>query len=108
MAKRSNFNSRRLALHKILLKILGSENAYFQPPESKRLEFPCILYAVNNINNMHADNKPYISTKRYKLTFMTTSPESETCAKIEALPMCSYDTHYTANGIHHYVYNIYY
>lgn len=108
MAKKISYNSKRLELHKILVKILGNENAYFQPPESIKIVLPCILYTVSNVESKHANNAVYNSHKRYKLTLMIKSPESELCNKIEALPMCAFDTSYVSNGVHHHVYNIYY
>ena len=41
----------RLELDEELVKILGSKNVYFQPPESLKLNYPAIVYSLSNISN---------------------------------------------------------
>ena len=36
---------RRLQLHEELCSVLGSRNVYFQPPETIKLTYPCIIYS---------------------------------------------------------------
>lgn len=99
---------RRLQLHQILTEILGSENVYFQPPESTRMKYPCIVYQRNDANTKFADDKPYLNTKRYMVTVIDKDPDSEIPDKIAALPLCTYDRHHTVDNLNHDVYNLYY
>ncbi|MCD8159451.1 MAG: hypothetical protein LUD77_11395 [Clostridiales bacterium] len=98
----------RLELHQILVDILGSENVYFQPPESVKLSYPCIIYNLNNINTRNADDRHYLLTNNYTITFISKDPDSEVPYSILGLPMCSFDRSYTADNLNHWVFNIYY
>ena len=51
--------NRRLELHNILVGLLGSNHVYYQPPESLKMEYPCIRYNRSNINSGRADNINY-------------------------------------------------
>lgn len=99
---------RRLQLHQILTEILGSENVYFQPPESTRMKYPCIVYQRNAADTKFADDKPYMKTKQYTVTVIDKDPDSEIPDKIAALPLCAFDRHHTVDNLNHDVYNLYY
>ena len=60
----------RLALHKKLVDILGSNNVYYQEPPNTGMKYPCILYSFNSIEVDKADNKPYILTGNWTITHM--------------------------------------
>ena len=60
----------RLALHKKLVDILGSNNVYYQEPPNTGMKYPCILYSFNSIADDKADNKPYILTGNWTITHM--------------------------------------
>ncbi len=99
---------RRLQLHRILLEILGSENVYFQPPESTRMKYPCIVYQRNAADTKFADDKPYLKMKRYTVTVIDKDPDSKIPDKIAALPLCTFNRHYTVDNLNHDIYNLYY
>ena len=60
----------RLALHKKLVDILGSNNVYYQEPPNTGMKYPCILFSFNSIAVDKADNKPYILTGNWTITHM--------------------------------------
>lgn len=99
---------RRLSLQETLVNILGSNNVYFQPPETIRLQYPCIIYERSDIDKKYADNRAYISMVRYSLTLITRSPESDLVKAILELPYCSYDRYYAADTLNHDVFTLYY
>lgn len=99
---------RRLSLQEILVSILGSNNVYFQPPETTRLQYPCIIYERSDIDEKYADNRTYMSMVRYSLTLITRSPESDLVNAILELPYCSYDRYYAADTLNHDVFTLYY
>lgn len=98
----------RADLQKLLEDILGSKNVYFQPPESVKMRYPCIVYHLTSENKQFADNIPYRKTKRYQVTVIDKDPDSEIPNKIGALPMSIFDRFYTANNLNHFIYNIYF
>ena len=98
----------RLDLQQKLEEILGSTNVYFQPPESIKMSYPCIVYYRDFANNIYASNRPYVITKRYMIMVIDKNPDSTIPDKIAQLPMCLFSRHYTADNLNHDVYNIYF
>lgn len=99
----------RLNLHASLVHILGSDNVYFQPPESLKMKYPCIRYSLSGTVSRHADNRIYSSTKRYEVTVIDSDPDSDIHEKIlEQFQMCSFDRSYTADNLNHKTLTIYY
>ena len=99
---------RRMELHQRLVNILGSNNVYFQPPESIKLAYPCIVYERSDINQKYADNKTYFDMVRYSLTLITRTPESALVKQILELPYCSYDRYYAADSLSHDAFTLFY
>lgn len=98
----------RLDLQVLLEGILGSRNVYFQPPATVKMKYPCIIYKRDSVNTDFADDKPYKLKKRYQVTVVDTSPDSDIPGKVAALPLCSYDRFYTADNLNHDVYNLFF
>ena len=99
---------KRLELQTLLENLLGSEYVYFQPPPSAEMQYPCIVYSVDDIATVFADNTPYLHHYRYSLKVIDTDPDSLIPAKVADLPLCLFERHYTADNLDHYVYNLYY
>ena len=99
---------RRLALHEILCRILGSRNVYFQPPASVKLKYPCIMYSRDDIQNTSADDITYKQSHFYQIIVMDYDPDSEIVHKVSRLPMCIYDRHYASDNLNHDVFTICY
>ncbi len=100
----------RLELHEILVEILGSSNVYFQPPESVKLVYPCIIYHRNAADTQFADNLQYTWTQRYRVIVIDKNPDTAIIRRIfeYPIPLCTYDRHYFADNLNHDVFNIYY
>ncbi len=98
----------RLDLHEILCEILGSCYVYFQPPESIKLNYPCIVYSKEQKNASHADDRKYITKNRYTVTIIDRNPDSDLPDKLEELPYCSSDRNFVADNLNHFVYSLYY
>ena len=99
---------RRLELKQILTNILGSPNVYFQPPESLKIKYPCIIYSRSSLDTKYANNLPYLHTSRYDMQLISRNQETEIVKALAALPMCSYDRFYTVDGLNHNSFTIYY
>lgn len=98
----------RLQLQSDLETLIGNTNVYFQPPESKKIDYPCIIYSRNLEGVQFADDKPYSRKIRYQVVVIDRDPDSIIPEKIAGLPTCSFERHYTADNLNHDVYNIYY
>ena len=99
---------RRMELHQKLVSILGSNNVYFQPPESIKLAYPCIIYERSDIDQKYANNKSYLNMVRYSLILVTRTPESSLVNQILGLPYCSYDRYYAADSLSHDAFTLFY
>ena len=101
--------ARRLKLHEQLCEILGSRNVYYQPPASIKINYPCIVYARNTTRKFNADNRKYLSKDSYDVTFICKDPDSDVADAIEdAFPMIRRQTRYTAEGLYHDPYYLYF
>ena len=96
----------RLLFHEELVKILGSRNVYFQPPENVKLKYPAIVYSIDNIGTWHADNDPYHHQTRYQVIFIDYDPESDAIDALLSFRMSRFDRHYVSDNLNHYVFTI--
>lgn len=105
----NEFEPRRLILDEKLRSILGNNNTYFQPPESVRLNYPCIVYSLTGENVKHADNLAYYFGRRFDVTHIHRDPDVDIMHAIrEGLPFCRFDRRFISEGLYHDVYTIYY
>jgi hypothetical protein len=96
----------RLDLQAILQTI--TEKVYFQPPENVKLEYPCIIYARDYADTKFADNNPYSHIKRYMVTVIDRDPDSDLPDKVAELPSSIFNRFYTADGLNHDVYQVFF
>lgn len=102
-------NSRRLQLSAILRKIAHPAEVYFQPPKSKKMSYPCILYKLDGDVSKFAGNMRYLDRERYTLTIIDKNPDSELLQKVKKnLRYASFDRSYTADNLNHYVFTLYF
>lgn len=97
----------RIELRDALRAILGSKQVYFQPPESQKLEYPCIIYELNDYNLIKADNGNHHISDSYSITLITKQPDETIGRAILDLPMCSFNRPFINDGLYHYVFTIY-
>ena len=101
--------AKRLTLHAKLINILGSNNVYFQPPESLKMQYPCIRYNKVKPRENHADNKVYFKSNHYELTVIDTNPDTEIPERIqEEFECCSIDRYYNSSNLTHCALDLYY
>jgi hypothetical protein len=98
----------RLELHEILCEILGTRNAYFQPPESVKMNYPAIVYALEDIESAFADDGVYLSKRKYQVTVVDKNPDSPITAKLAWQPFCQFNRHYEADNLNHDVFTLYF
>lgn len=106
----------RLDLDAKLRQILGSDNVYFQPPESLKLKFPCIVYKRTNGDTKYADDSPYSFTIAYQLTYISKDPDPDLDENGKTIidkiamhfPMSRYTTHFAKDNMNHDTFIVYY
>lgn len=94
----------RLELHEELCELLGSRNVYFQPPESLKMQYPCIRYSISGMPKINANDKVYMKTcNTYVITVIDKDPDSDISTQIlEHFSMVRFDRAYTSNNLNHH------
>lgn len=98
----------RLEFHEILCDILGSRNVYFQPPESIKMKYPCIIYERTRPYVSHADNMKYMNKQQYTVTVVDKNPEGLIADKLADIPYSGFNRRFITDNLVHDVYNIYF
>lgn len=89
-------------------EILGSTNVYFQPPETMKLKYPCIIYSLADIYTRNADDRHYSMQKVYNITVISRDPDNNIAESIMELPRARFDRRYVADNLHHDILTLYY
>lgn len=94
-------------LYDILRPIVG--NVYYNPPESLKLKYPCVICSLESDRPEYADDTRYKNMNRYNLILITNGTDNgimrETLLK---LPYCSFDREYFSNNMCHDSLTIYF
>jgi hypothetical protein len=101
--------SKRLRLQQEFEDILGSKNVYFQPPETLKMNYPCIVYFKTSIAVKHANNKVYKYDQAYTVTYVDKNPDSEVPYTILKHFGCTKpDSFYKSENLNHTKFTIFY
>ncbi len=100
--------NKRLELHEKLCDILGSRQVYFQPPESIHMQYPAIVYELDTIDKIYANDQTYRYVKRYSITLIHPDPDNDIVDQIIALPMCRFDRQFVSSNLNQYIFEIFY
>ena len=97
----------RLNLHDELLTL--APQAYYQPPSSIQMTYPCFVYHLSSIHTFYANNGSYHNAKTYLLTYISRTPSDQMIDDVLAhFQGCRFDRHYVADNLHHYVFYLVY
>lgn len=91
-------------LHSIMEECGETPKLYFQPPETVKLEYPCIVYYFNTFLNDYADNAPYHTRLSFTATYITRDYDSKVPIRMAKEPMFRFDRQYTSDNLYHYAY----
>lgn len=98
----------RLELQTRLEKLLGSKEVYYQSPENSKINYPAIIYSINNIESNNADNIKYSKYTCYNVIVIDKLPDNIVISKILEMPYSSYDRHYKSDNFNHDVIKLYF
>ena len=102
----------RVELHYKFEQIMGTRldgkpNVYFQPPPSVKLNYPCIIYSLQNKDAQFADDTPYVRFNSYSVQVIDPNPESIYPDKIAELSLCRFERFFTLDNLNHYNFVLY-
>nr|DAL46692.1 MAG TPA_asm: tail completion protein [Caudoviricetes sp.] len=95
-------------LQTLLEEILGTRNVYFQPPESVKMNYPAIVYGLDDIQNNHADDGVYLLYKCYSVTLVDKNADSKFVDTIAKLQNCQFERHFKSENLNHWVFSLYF
>lgn len=98
----------RESLNDELKKILGNGNVYFQPPESIKLKYPCIIYSLKDMNITNANNRKYLRNRKYELMLIDKDPDSVYVDKILNFQYCRLGNIYVTDSLNHFIFELFY
>lgn len=97
----------RIKFHEELVK--ACPNVYFDPPESLKMKYPCIVYSRETSRTKYADDKIYNYRQGYQVTVIDKNPDSTIPETLRRdLAMIDFSREYVADNLHHTVFRIYY
>lgn len=100
-------------LHDLLSQVLEKEypekkqNCYYEPPANIKMDYPCIIYNMDNTQRVFADNKTYNLRKKYTVTLIDPDPDSNLPYYMMDIPYTSFDRVYSTEGLSHFVFSLY-
>ena len=93
------------SLYDVLSSIV--DNVYFTPPE--RLQYPCIICDVDDIEMVKADDKVYSKSIRYQLTVISREEDNTYGDSIiDSFEYCRFNRRYVIDNLCHDIFIIYY
>lgn len=98
---------RRHKLSRMLHEVLGTDNVYYDPPESVEMDYPAIVYVRAKIDTREADNLHYLTHDRYTITYIRKSADDDMVDRILELPYCYHDRPLVVDNLHQDVFTIY-
>lgn len=81
---------------------------HYQPPSDIQMQYPAIVYRHSRSDTEFADNLPYRRVDGYQVTVIGYEPDHPVSAKIAKLPTCTFERSFSADHLHHDVYNLFY
>lgn len=98
----------RLDLQRRFEEVLGSKNVYYQPPESIKLKYPCIIYALADIYTRDADDMHYTKEKMYDVTVISRDPDNTIAESLLNYPKTRFDRRNVVDNLYHDYLTLYY
>jgi hypothetical protein len=94
-------------LETMFREVLGNNNVYFDPPESVKLKYDCIVYERVNNSTFFANNKPYKLDTRYVVNVISRDPNTKVPDRLAEKEKCTFDRHFVVDNLHHFVFTVY-
>lgn len=92
----------RLKLQSKLEEILGSSNVYYQPPETVKMTYPCIVFSLQDIPTQYSGDKITHYTFVYSVIYISRKSVSDTRIKIlNNIPKSKFNRRYIYDTLYH-------
>lgn len=89
--------------------ILGSDNVYFEPPPTINMQYPCIVYSLEDLYDVRADNKAYYTKRQYQVISMTKNPDTDIVEDmVNYFDQCSHERRFKSDNLVHDVFRLFF
>lgn len=99
--------TRREELNEIFVSFLETRNVYFQPDENVKMQYPAIVYEIDDQDAIYANNNPYRRQDAYQITLIDRNPDVPVKDKIETLN-ARFVRAFAGEGLNHRIYSLYF
>lgn len=99
---------RRLKLQEILEELQGNDAVYFQPGANVVMEYPCIIYNVDDLATQWANNLAYKQDVAYQVVVIDRDPDNETWREVGRLPKSQFNRSEIVENLNHYYFTLYF
>lgn len=90
-----------------IISVTGLKHVYINAPS--KLTYPCVVIETEPGKQLKANNRLYLYTSHYTLTFITKDPESDLGMKmLKHFMSIEESAQFISDGLAHFVYDIYY
>ena len=98
----------RSVVHSLLQSLTGYGNRiYFNPPETIKMQYPCIVYHRQNLAKRNADNKAYIRYDEYSVTHIYARESEHSISEVLVeSDGFEYDRNFYADNLNHDVFTL--
>lgn len=95
-------------LQALLAGLDGVQAAYIQPP-TQGMEYPCIMIERDRLGKIdYADNTKFSLKKSYTITVVDRAPDSLVPDLVEGLQYTEFNRFFRANGLNHFVFQMFF
>lgn len=98
----------RLELQAKLIALLGSNQVFINPLPGMQMNYPAIVYNLDDYYTLHADNVVYHKKRKYQVTLIYRDPDSDLPDKLADLPLCNFQRQFVSENLIHDVYDLYF
>lgn len=101
---------RRPELHQIFKSLFtnGQPHVYYQPPKDQSIVYDCIIYKLDDMPAVHANNFPYAWSHKYEVSIISRDPECPLRERVQELPTARMKTSFVKDNLHHFIFSLYY
>ena len=99
---------RKNDIGKLLHTLPVQDEIHFQPSESVKLKYPCILYEFDGYRDFHGDDGRHIVRESFTVTHIYKDPTQNLRETIRSLfSYVRFDRVFIADNLYHDVYSVY-
>lgn len=99
---------KRIKMHNRFKELLESNEVYYNPPDGKKIKYPCIIYKDKNFDIRYASDKAYKYDRVYQVSLIGSRPIDDLKNKLLLeLSYIRFDNSFVSDNLYHYVYTKY-